>query len=862
MTGVPAPGWGGRIAIASSVALLAIGLLGVPAYVSSTATAALAIQIDESCLTDLGIALHVDPSHGQTTEAIHRRAAAIEHTGPPTQERGSSVRIVPDPASAADGDTAAGPPRVARLLWRPELPDVLDIDAAALSDGAVLVPDWATVDGLYQPGDDVYLATDPAGDTPANVLTLSVTGTYPDIPTRPEPPAWCSHRDLFRLSAFGDRPPPVFFTTAATIEAQPAGTWFELWRIAPDPDGLRVDEAEELLVDLRRWQDEVWAEAGLPENRKPAIPLETSIARSRQVSDYVRLTIEPLRYATVIAAGVLLVASSLLAARAQRAELRLRVVRGDGPLRLALAQWRWLLPVTSTGVVLGSVAGWLAVRLLGPASGIEPSALRSGVIAALLGCVGATLLVALAIGRAGASTVDRPLRGHRVRLAPAGLAIAVVLVAVWSFERLDRAGGVRQIGVEVRGGDLLAQAFPLLGALAALVVVAGPLVLLARRLRAVGRRAPVPLLLGIRRVGVEPVITSALVLSTALAVAVAFQASTLTRSVDQLLADKATVFVGSDLSISTIDPAGDLSGLGLSGLGGATEVVQTTTEDRAMLVLGIDVESFVRGVRFRADGLPIPLADAVAGLAADPQGSAIVIDPDDALAESLANGTLETVIRGEEHAFDVVAEGDFFPGYRRGRPMIVVDRSVLAERGEREVWVRDPVADAVTLLEDRDVRATSSITPSEVFDSTNYLSARWAYATLTTFAVVVAIVTLVGQLLVIEARRRQRRVSRVLSAPMGLRRRDDLVASAVEVGLPLVCGSLLGSLVGWLTARLAISRLDSLRDRPPPARLMVEAGPLLVAAGAVVIASVALAWWASWRSERGDAMEVMRVAEQ
>ena len=94
-----------------------------------------------------------------------------------------------------------------------------------------------------------------------------------------------------------------------------------------------------------------------------------------------------------------------------------------------------------------------------------------------------------------ARSVDSRPRHHWLRWVPWEL--AVVALAIASYRRLDRAGGVRLVGSQAQGGDLLAQAFPLLALGAVLVVLARPLRWLLRRSRARGGGLAVPLLIGV-----------------------------------------------------------------------------------------------------------------------------------------------------------------------------------------------------------------------------------------------------------------------------------------------------------------------------------------------------------------------------
>jgi hypothetical protein len=215
---------------------------------------------------------------------------------------------------------------------------------------------------------------------------------------------------------------------------------------------------------------------------------------------------------------------------------------------------------------------------------------------------------------------------------------------------------------------------------------------------------------------------------------------------------------------------------------------------------------------------------------------------------------------GVDLTIDVVGEPEFFPGFRNGSTLVVVDRSVMVDAPSRtEVWVRDPVDDAVARLQAADVRISATQDTSEIFEVTDFLATRWGYASFTALAVVIAIVTLLGQLLVLDARRSSRQVAHVLVQRMGMSRRGEAVAVGVEVAIPLVTGVLAGTAIGWGAARLATSRLDSLRNLRPSAVLVVDAAALGAAGVAVIVVVTTLALGATVGLLRTRAMEVMRA---
>ncbi len=839
---------GRRVALGASVAMMTAGLVGVPTYVSSVGSAALAIQLDESCLTDLGVRLPAES--GVVADRLDGEVAPIIGTQQPVHSNLADFTF-----SVVGVDDGAV--RRMAMLDRPGQFEALGVDVPVPGPGEVLVPEWATRSGAVLQSDsrlvaEPFLRGRRADGIDMTPIALTVVGTYPTIATRPEPDFWCSYRDQLRFSAFGDPPPPLMLAGPGTFDSISTSFWSPTWEVSPQPANLRRDQAGEAVGDLERLLDSEWARRELPESDKPPVALSTSLRRADQVADFVGLTIAPLRYAAVLVSLALVIGAASMVARAERRELRLRAVRGIGPVGLASAQLRWLAPTTAVGAAVGGVLGWWAVRVFGPSPDVEPAAIRVGVASAVVGWLVGSLVAVASIGLIGAATVDRRRRRRRAVSVRAAFELGVLALTVWSFVRLDRFGGVRQIGVEVRGGDLLAQAFPLLGAVAAVVLLSRPLRWVLRRGRGVGRRLPVPLLLGFRRVTAEPAATTAVVLATGLAMAVAFQASALTTSVDRLLADKAGMLVGADLSVAVLEPTTDTTGLGSA----TTEVLRARDDSRAFRLLGVDPSTFSAASRWRDDASSKSLEQLMVDLGGAP-GRAIVVDPDG----SVPTGPLTVTFRRSEVALDVVDALPFFPGYSTGIPMLVVDRTVLDNRGERSLLVSDPHPGVSGTLTDRGSRVVGTTTPNEVFEGTNFLSAKWSYATLTAFAVMLALVTLVGQILVVEARLRARQVTRVLTRPMGMSVRQEVVASAVEVGAPLLLGVAIGVAVGWIVSGLALGRLDSLRAMQPPAQLHVDVRSAALGVVASVVVAAALSVVGARRVERAVAAEVMRVAE-
>jgi putative ABC transport system permease protein len=850
--------------VAAATALAVGSLVGGTLYVSSAGSEALQVQLERTCLGDAGAAFDIeDPADAARLTAA---AASLAHV-----ERPVVTRMITGVEHRRPSADAGVLPRLT-LLSRDGQSESLGV--RHLAAGEALVPEWAVADlaprgtgtievqmpptQLRQTPDGGFVSVD-LPDRP--LLTLTVVGSYPDIPVRPEPSFWCVQRDLLRPNTNGDPPPPMVLVASETLERLPVGVG--VWELRPDPDGLRRDQARRLLSDYESLvqvlhPDEDPADLLPADDAPPIAGIGTLADRADRTAEFVARTIAPVRYAAALSALVLLVGAGVLVVRDQRRELRLRALRGVGPIGLASGQLRWMAPVTVTGAVAGALLAIAGVRLAGPTPELEPSSLRSALFLGTAGWLVCLLVAATVVGAVAAATVDhaaarRPARTWFVPELP------LAVLAVWSFTRLDRIGGVQQAGTQIQGGDLVAQAFPLVSAVAAATLLTRPLRWLLRRLRRTGDRLPTPVMLGWRRVLAEPGVSVTIVAATALATAFAVQATSLTDSVARLMHDKSAVFVGSDLAVAVLDEPASTHDLGAA----ATVVERVQDRDpRSVEVLGIDPATFEAAAFWRGDAHDRSLGELIdsielistsGGAGRDGRVPALVI-----------GGHLDTDVvqlgGGIDLAIRDVAAPAFFPGFRNGSTLVVVDRSAVAEApGRVELWVRDPVGDVLPRLRDSGVRVTSAQDTGEIFEVTDFLSTRWGYASFTALGIVIAIVTLLGQLLVLDARRSSRRVAHVLVERMGMRRRGEAVAVGVEVGVPLVTGVLAGTAIGWAAARLATSRLDALRNLKPNAVLVVDAAALGAVGVAVLVVITVLALGTAVGLVRTRAMEVMRA---
>ena len=485
-------------------------------------------------------------------------------------------------------------------------------DALGLSPlgaGEAASPDWAQPISGLGPGVEVdgSIANaqrfDSSGQpilTPSTPYSLTIRDLYRGIPVNPEPSYWCGLRTLLRPTPQGDPPPPMLIVDPATFRALPKLNLSRIVEVRPDPKGLTRAEAKKLSADLDAIATTYSNTAtGAPSGGAVGIPIRGSrfrnglpaiITYAETLSDVVARTVAPVRIAGLAAAALLLITAGAMLARTRASELRLRVLRGVSPVAVGARVAGAAAPAIVVGVLAGFALALVGVITLGPTPELEPDPVRAALLACVVGAVAGTLLVAAVIAAISARSVDARPRHHWVRWVPWEL--AVVALAIASYRRLDRAGGVRLVGAEAQGGDLLAQAFPLLALGAALVVLARPLRWLLARTRARGRRLPSPLLVGVRRLSADAGITVLATLAVGLVIGSVTLSSTLTDSASAMLREKAGTFLGSDLVVS-VNSANGVE-LPASLASRSTVVLRARTNAGATRVdlLGIDPSTF------------------------------------------------------------------------------------------------------------------------------------------------------------------------------------------------------------------------------------------------------------------------------
>lgn len=836
---------GATAALGMAAALAAACLAGAPLWASASASQAVQDQLAGTCSTDASLRLPVyqGPANEGRISAI---GARVPHVQPPLRLLGSMVH------------RPGYDDRLGRftLLSRTGMEQHVEPPLTPLAEGEMAVSRGNLAQLGVSIGDVVRLSG--AG----GLVDLRVTQVFDDIPVRPEPEFWCGYDDLFRPDGHGNPPLPWGLVAEATH-----GRFVDpsLARLGPFPvleyrtvdRPLTMHESRELLAGHQRAFEEYSDATGLEGARLPAGELPRLVARAEAIGTAVSRAIAPVRLAGVTAAAVVGLAAAAMLAVERRRELRLRAIRGERPVRV----WASLLVATAVPITFGSLIGaavaFVGVRTGGPTSEVERdavlAAIRAVVVATVVGTVGTAAVAAFV----GDRTVDAH-PGRRRWRAWVPVELVPVALAVVSFRRLDEVGGLRLFGLDVRGGELLAQAFPLFAVVAVAAVAIRPVRWASTRWRTAGGRLPQGVRLGWRRAVFQPGVTATLVASSALAVSCLVVSFALVESATHQLDAKAQTFVGTDLVVTLYDEPAVPDAL--AGRATVVQRLQGQVEDGAIDVLGVDRATFASVAAASANGSGASYAELMAMLA-PPAGDG----PLPAVVAGLGSDELDVVVRrlGGSVAVELVVahRADHLPGFQNGRVLALVDREALVEQvsGTRSLlWVRDPPDDAVALAGEASGRVGPVLDARQVFASSSYSAQRWSYTPLGVLGALLGAVVVTMQLLVVEARRSGRRSAQVVLRATGFGRRSTWAAAGVEIGVPVTVGTGVGLGAGLLAARLAVPRLDTLPLLSPVARLALPAGAVAWMLAAVAVSVAALAGLCVRSSLAGDPMEVLR----
>jgi putative ABC transport system permease protein len=840
------------LAILAATAVLSIAASSGVLFVSTLATASLHAQAADDC-----------PELSMPQLAITPRADRLVAAN---QAMVDALRPIDRAAYTVDITRVVVESSGVTLFARPGVLDHVHKPTPDHGRSGVWVP-ASMAEGLgVAPGDRL---------TSSDGRTLPIAGIYKDLSNgplslTPLPRYWCTWKRLILQRVSDEATPPLLLTDAATIGRYAAASKSEnpadaystyVFGYAPIPvSHIAVDTAERAnqraLTTRRELASSLPELAPFADLAPPQIdPLDDKLVAAHHVQKGLTGSVLPIDLAGALVALLLVAGAGGFWATHRAREIRLLTSRGVAPRHLGVKAVLETAPAAVAGLVLGVFSAKLLVETIGPARQF-PDGTVGRAIAAASAAVAVGLALIGVIGTLAAGDRDdrgAPRRRHIWRHVPWELAL--LGVTAWLAVDLQSNSGVNvdHTIVTVRSALVL---FPIVGAAAALVLVARSGWFALPQLAKVADRLPRAGYLAARRMSRSRAIAVALLVGTALPVALLTYASTISTGVRHEITRKYQTNLGAPqvlnlLGVHYAKP--DLRGHG-------TAVVTYPPADgrlsanEQVAVLGIDPVTFNRFAYTTAG------QRRAVDLLRDGGPRAILVNaPSRVRPRAITISQTRLSVR-------IVARSAVFPGLRSGaHPMLVVNRDaladidVLANRGN-QAWTTTAELGALSQLIDKDnYTVIGAVDPTMLVGQTGLLPVSWILGYLSALAVLIGGVAAAGLVFALGARTRQRTVSYVMSRKMGLRQGTHVRSLLIEMGVIVGLGWGAGVAAGTVGFAFIVGAIDVYPALPPGAEFRLSPFILLgTALGALVAIAVAVIATHHF-AERADPADILRL---
>lgn len=828
------------------------------------------------------MAFHDDVSESDTTlthrdEVLQRVAAGIPHLGHRVLTVSGDAVDVTSPRERAGGAQPVRP------LYRTGSTDHVQRVAGPDGDG-VWISDVTAVALRIGPGDDITLRP-----TRGRPVKLRVAGVYRALYNAPSTPFWEPLGQQFRPpDPDAPLPPPYLLVGRDEIvplmeklgQSEADVRWEAPVALRPAID---LGQAETIGRDLRQ------TSARLLDIRSsfgrdlycPACPvppvalqidygIDEAIRNARATIASLAPGIDLLAVAGGLVALVVLGGAGVYCVNRRRVEMRWLAARGLGPATLgAKTAFETVLPCLVGGAA-GFGAALLVLPRLGPSDHLDPHGLLEAARDVALALPVA--LVAIACAAALGVVAETRVAPSRSRLARAPWELAALALAALALHRISTSGAlVEDPATGVGHPSLSALVFPVLFLAGAGGLAARAFRGLAALIRARSRGGPPSVYLAINRIASARRLAVMLVTASTLAFGTFLYAQAMVSSVRATTLAKSFVFTGSDVSV----PVDAQYSVASRFPWPYTKTVEALDAGRlepphtSVDVLGIDPETFGRAAfwdeSFSSRSLPT-LMSALDG-------------PDDGFVRVIAAGDVPDgaalEIGGVQVPYRVVARTSSFPGKYLDRTLFVVDAATVGPAVEAagalnpltttgssaSLWIKGDPDGIRRSLSQLGFDPDDSIAAADVLRQPAFVSVARTFGFLKALGVMAALLVVVGTVLYIQSRQRNRAVAFALARRMGLARRSHYGALALELAWML--GVSLGAGIGLGAAASALvhSHVDLLPEIPPHPVLRVPYALGWPLAGALALVTLSGAWRAQRAADSTNVAEALRSAE-
>jgi putative ABC transport system permease protein len=851
------------IAVVGATAVLGMVAALTPLFLSSASSAALQRELGGRCPASFGgETVNFDSIPRAREQLIELTSIDPSFLPPRLYLEGGLVT-----ASNANGMGLNIP---IRFTGRDEFRDHIELVEGDHGDG-VYIDDVASRDLEAHPGDTIQFSIQ--GDSYEFVVQAVYRGIYDRIAD----PYWCFLEDVLAVTIMGDPQPPLvlvdvdYFTESTELFRRVFASYgggIGSWEVPVRVDGLTVAEANAAAAILDQTDEELVDHTDNPSffagpSIHSDLPLVTK--RVQALADALTTSILPLAAVVFLAAAALVGGAGSYWIDRRKIELQYLSTLGAGPGAIAYkAAAEFFIP-TIIGGGVGCALANVIIPLVGPSPDVEVSARMASVWATVAAIVVSLAAVAVIVAVRSRTLLDhRPQSRRNLRWR-----IPLIVVSIAGAALIRSAIGETAVVTEenqlVGSVDPLVLFLPLLTFIAAVLIAAEIVIRLFPLIRKAGAHGHATYLAS-RRIVSAPTLVIALIAGAALPVATLVYAASLTRSATSTIDAKGKTFIGADVAtpvFGPIDPPGILADV-------STVVIKAERADlngQTVDVLAIDFDTFERGAFWEEEFAQTPLQTILDGVRGDSDGP-----PLDAY---VANGVAvdgELKLGSASTTLHILGDLETFPGSRRTRPLVVVDRdrfiNTLADESGRLLgvrylmWTLDRTESEIeTALAEADIGYAYTTAASTTLDQLRFASLVWTFDFLEIYSALAGLIAIGAVLLYVDTRQRARNLSYALARRMGLTRGEHMVASMLEIGSLTVLGAVVGIIAGRIPARQLYLILDAVQETPPPPRWVGALNVGVIAVTVAVIVSLLASLLAQRTADRADTSELLRHGE-
>jgi hypothetical protein len=704
------------------------------------------------------------------------------------------------------------------------------------------------------------------------VVALPIAGVYHTLEADRDNPYWANWQQDIRNPDPDSPPPPPFVlmdeSSLQRVARALSPSVENRFEFPVDPRGLSFADARRLQHRFRALHERLLAPGsalGRSLGCRPRIcETSSSLSAALTIASTDVASVSPTisllsAIGLVIAFGLCVAAGSFLVRR-RADEAHVLFARGEGASVFASRTGLEALLPALAGLGAGLGVALLALRALAPAGTVTGETVGAGVArAAVAAAVG---LICVAVGAAAA--YPRRVGAHERRRHVARIPWELVPLVIAGV-LLGLVVGGHGIAHDPTGAThprlavFLVPVFAVAGA-------AGLAVRLVRRALAQrGGGAPPEVFLALRRIAATRGLVVAVVVATATAFGTFAYAAILASSLNRSVAEKAFVANGSDVQ-GLVDPLVRV----IEPFPFPVAVIEIDDSYAALpsgarvdLIAG-DPRALERTIRW-GEGWsndPRRLLPAVAryrgpGLAAIATPGSPKID--------------EIVEQGARIPVHVVGRAPV-PGSTAGRPALLVSRAAFHRAAVRAkildppplatglLWAKGDPRTVIPALERSQLAPTYLTTVAHIYDNASVGAAKRSYRYVRLIGAAAAVLALVALLLYLQARQRTQLIASALVARMGLPRRRDAAALALEAGGIVLVAGFVGGAVATATSSPIAHHVDALPLYAPSPTLTVPWTTLALGLVALTIAAAVLGAAAVAIATRSNVAEALRVA--